>query len=76
EIVKNGIHMCIMEFIYLKMLVVGVIETREFILERLDFLGSGTTTRRIVAQCLHHGNDKLPIDDWERNLSVIAIDEI
>jgi hypothetical protein len=76
EIVKNGIHMCIMEFIYLKVLVVSVIETREFILERLDFLGSGTTARRVVAQYLHHGHDKLPIDDREKNLSVIAIDEI
>jgi hypothetical protein len=66
-----------MEFIYLKVLVIGVIERREFILERLDFfLGSGTTNRRIVAQCLHHGHDKLPIDDREKNLSVIAIDEI
>jgi hypothetical protein len=43
-----------------------VIETREFILERLDFLRSGTTARWIVAQRLHHGNDKLPVDDRER----------
>lgn len=76
EIVKNGIHMCIMEFIYLKVLVIGVIETREFILERLDFLGSGTTARRVVAQCLHHGNNKLLVDDWERNFSVVVIDEV
>jgi hypothetical protein len=55
-----------MEVIDLEMLVVGVIETREFILERLYFLGGGTTARRVVAQRLHHGNDKLPIDDWER----------
>jgi hypothetical protein len=76
KIVKHGIHMCIMEFIDLDMLVVGVIETREFILERLDFLGSGTTARWIVAQCLHHGNNKLLVDDWERKLSVIAINEV
>jgi len=55
-----------MEIIDLKVLVIGVIETREFILERLYFLGGGTTARWIVAQCLHHSNDKLPVDDRER----------
>jgi len=76
EIVKNGIHVRVMEIIYLEVLIVGVIETREFILDRLDFFRGGTTTQRIMAQCLHHGHDKLPIDDWERKLSVVTIDEV
>jgi hypothetical protein len=65
-----------MKFIDLNVLVVGVIETREFILEQLDFLRSGTTARRIIAQRLHHCNNKLSVDDWERNFSVVVIDEV
>jgi hypothetical protein len=65
-----------MQVIVLDVLVVGVIETREFILERLDFFGCGTTTRRIMAQRLHHSNNKLLVDEWERKLLVVMIDKI
>jgi hypothetical protein len=65
-----------MEFIDLKVLIIGMIETRELILKHLDFFRSGTAARRIIAQRFHHGNNKMSVDDWERNFSVVVIEEV